>query len=90
MSIVKKTLRQKDASFISLREVLELLTKDGEGCTLVDAAAYLSMKLKEDGSPKLLFRHSITRERYKTQPGMQITFLEKVINHIDFDDEIPF
>ena len=90
MSIVRETLRQQDASFISLREVLELLTKDGEGCTLVDAAAYLSMKLQEAGSPKLLFRHSITRERYKTQPGMQITLLNKIINVIDFDDDVPF
>lgn len=41
MSVIKARLRKQAAEFISLREVFELLMKDGEGCTLADAAKFL-------------------------------------------------
>lgn len=90
MSVVKDTLRQQDASFISLREVLELLTKDGEGCTLHDAAVFLSQKLRERDAPAMLHRNSITRERYRTAQVKQLALLVKIINPVDLEDEVPF
>ncbi len=88
MSVVRETLRQQDASFISLREVLELLTKEGEGCTLHDAAAYLSQKLKKQNSPMLLRRDPITRLMHQSTPLKSITLLAKVIDPTD--DDVPF
>lgn len=40
MSVIKARLREQ-ADFISLSETLELLERQGEGCTLSDAAKYL-------------------------------------------------
>ncbi len=92
MSVVKETLRQQDASFISLREVLELLTKDGEGCTLAEAATFLSQKLKERDAPALFRWNPITRQKIISTTANRITLLAKAINlsPVDLDDDVPF
>ena len=41
MSIIKEKLRQQAVEFISLRETLELLTKEGKGCSIHEAALFL-------------------------------------------------
>ncbi len=41
-------LQEERSQFISLRELLELLTKYGNGCTLKDAAAFLYSRLKAE------------------------------------------
>lgn len=90
MSVVKQTLRQQDASFISLREVLELLTRDGEGSTLAEAASYLLHKLTERDAPELMRRDPVTRALSRSIPSVSRALLEKVINPVDVDDDVPF
>lgn len=41
MSIVKAKLQAKKSEFISIDDVLDLLCKEGEGCTIEEAAQYL-------------------------------------------------
>lgn len=49
MSIVKAKLQAKKAEFISIDDVLELLCKEGEGCSIEEAAQYLCELLAVHG-----------------------------------------
>lgn len=64
MSIVKDKLQQKNAEFIGIRELLELLCNQDEGCALQEAAKYLLGALEKPGAPKIWMQslsHGIIR-----------------------------
>lgn len=48
MSAVKDFLASQRAGFISLHELLEAMTKQGEGCSLAEAAAVLAQIIEHE------------------------------------------
>lgn len=88
MSTIKAKLQEKNAEFISLREVLELLSQEGEGCTMEEAARYLMRRLQEFESPDF-FKDDVGRLiEINKRPGENV--LMTAINGTAFEDDIPF
>ena len=90
MSIVREHLRRQDASFISLRETLELMTKEGEGCTPKEAArCLLYCLLHHEDTPELLSRSIDGRFLIEDRRRLS-NLLNQVIISGKVEDEIPF
>ena len=89
MSIVKAKLQEKNSEFISLREVLELLSQQGEGCTMEEAALYLMKRLQEFEAPCFVKEDLGRLVEMNKRPGENV--LITAINGTAFmSDEIPF
>ena len=89
MSIVKAKLQEKNAEFISIREVLELLSKQGDGCTMEEAALYLMRRLQELEAPCFIKEDMGRLIEMHKRPGENV--LATAINGTAFfNDDLPF
>ena len=89
MSIIKAKLQEKNAEFISIREVLELLSQQGDGCTMEEAALYLMRRLQEFDAPEFVKEDLGRLIEIHKRPGENV--LATAINGTAFlSDEIPF
>lgn len=89
MSIVKAKLQEKNAEFISIREVLDLLSKQGEGCTMEEAALYLMRRLQEFGAPNFVKEDLGRLVEMHKRPGENV-LVTAISGSAFLSDDIPF
>lgn len=89
MSIVKAKLQEKNAEFISIREVLELLSKQGDGCTMEEAALYLMRRLQEPNAP-IFVKEDFGRLTEIGKRSAEIVLISAINGRAFIDDDIPF
>ncbi len=56
MSAILKIFQEQDESFISISYALELMSNEGDGCQLFEAAAFLHNLMLRKDSPKCIIR----------------------------------
>lgn len=99
MSAVKGFLVSQRADFISLRELLEAMTKSGDGCSLAEAASVLSQILEFEGVSNPWFSYTATKglqpfvhaSRGQSRPNALLAYTANndKLEEDPFDD-IPF
>lgn len=99
MSAIKNFLETQKADFISLHDLLEAMTKHGNGCTLAEAAAVLAQIIKQ-GKDNATVCHWVSytpaqglRRLAPPSQNKQLRpdeLLAWVVRFGEFEDDIPF